>query len=195
MVVPYFLLNKYINILRDNSVSVTYWDRGRDYGSSGEVEAIKNCDAFIIVLPFNDFKMPIQKMPSGIYGELTKAMKLGKRIILAYESSEGPKFYETVIDKLMLAGLPGTGHTFLQDMDSLKNELHVMGRSITRDEKGNPYPKSLMESTRANDVEMSYAGRWGKSLSMSDVSGSMSPTQSFGVVWLNFGPDRRLLLL
>lgn len=189
MSVPVSRLSKYIKVLRDNDVAVTYWDRVRAYGKNGEIEAIENCDTFIIVFPSNEFKMYQNQIPSGSYSEYLRAVKLGKRIVLGYDSSEGIKFYETEVSSNILTGIAGTGHTFLQDMINLKDRLKGLGIEIPRDKKGFPVGVIYEEEVKA-------------SMSTSDkgdliwVDNSVSMSKEEATLW--WGPptrDRRLLLL
>lgn len=120
MTVSQTVLDKTMKHLENLGVAARAWERGTPYK---EEDSIKYCDAFIIILPNNDFECFYpDKLPSGTKKELNLAYDLDKEIYLSYlpMDSDKPKIYCTNSHKDALdwqvdyiGGVAGTHRNFL----------------------------------------------------------------------------------
>jgi hypothetical protein len=95
--------------------NITAWDRLRKY----DPQIVFNCDTFVIVHPFNKFNFALNTLPSGCYNEIQKAIREGKKIVLAYKVSQGDYFfYKTDIRNGFLHGVGGSTGDFCSDLEA-----------------------------------------------------------------------------
>jgi hypothetical protein len=96
----------YIEAAKKLGADVNYWTRGTVYNEQDNIAA---CDAFVLVLPSEEFKHSIERLPAGCKHELMLAQRRGKNICLAYRPMTGiPSFYDTSISASTISGIGGS---------------------------------------------------------------------------------------
>lgn len=98
--VPQQTLDKYTQKLRGwiTHDKVWWYQRGSAYKEVFFNKVIQDADAFILVLPNNEFKLPIERLTAGCKRELIHALNNNKPTYLAYEAASGFNIYEAVIE-------------------------------------------------------------------------------------------------
>lgn len=128
--VPQQTLDKYIKKLRQclPTEQVRYYKRGTSYDEGVYDMTIYGADAFVLVLPDNSFRLPLDKLTAGCKRELILAMSCNKRLYLAYEAAQGFNIYEAVIIyengiPKRFEGIAGTSGNFEKSTRLPKQEL------------------------------------------------------------------------
>ncbi len=97
---------------------INYWDRVNKYDNN----FIKNCDIFILVLPFNCFKHHIDDLPIGCKKELTEAKERNKKICISYINSfKEPNLYNINMYDGIIEGVIGSAHTIYSTIKLFKD--------------------------------------------------------------------------
>lgn len=93
------------------SASIYAWTSSLNYSD----KPVRECDIFVFCFADFSFKGPASKLPSGVMKELGIAHSLGKKIYLAYKTSNGyTGIYEVAISFLAnsINGIAATSHKF-----------------------------------------------------------------------------------
>lgn len=105
-------------IVKRRFLIADYWNR-----LSYDPTTLEIANYFAIILPGNKFKMHIDDLPIGCKKELMKAMALGKKLLLCYESQLGKNVYKAEIINNVIQGIPGTSDILAQ-IDTSMEELN-----------------------------------------------------------------------
>ena len=88
------------------NVSVRYWVRGTTYNLD---DVVNTCDAFVLMLPNNQFQCRIDSLPPGCKKELQQAVAHYRPLFIAYrDSSSEINFYGASIRNGMVSGITGS---------------------------------------------------------------------------------------
>lgn len=89
------VLEECAEVVKGFNSEVYYWERGTYYSDA----SLKNCDAFVLILPESRFKMKLSDLPIGCRKELKQARDLGKELFLGYRAADGHiKIYSLSIE-------------------------------------------------------------------------------------------------
>lgn len=104
-----------------------YWERGRPYSD----EDLKTSNAFVLILPNNQFEARITNLPSGCKKELMQAHMLGIPIYLAYQlkTTKEIKIFDTTLTDLTIKGVQGTSRQLQIDIDEY-SKIHKVVKEI-----------------------------------------------------------------
>jgi hypothetical protein len=88
----------------------THWKRG---SFNYDPTMLATADVVIIVHPNNSFDFRLEELPVGVRKEFDEAIKLNKKVLLAYHGviSDSYNFYTMDIGRDKAKGLAGTGNT------------------------------------------------------------------------------------
>lgn len=119
--IPEKTLDKYVQAASKLGVRVSYWSRGTIYC---ETPNITSCDAFVLILPEEQFKCSLSKLPAGCRSELTTAMTHHKNIFLGYTTAEGyVRFYTTNVTQGEIRGQGGSTSLLIREIDAYKSKV------------------------------------------------------------------------
>ena len=105
---------KVITFLTTGNFLVDIWNRK---SGSYDKNSIERCDYFLLIPPNNDWRFDVTQLPSGCSMEVKKAIKLGKKIFIAYMNVHATyNIYETELDGELMSGIPGTGNSIFNDI-------------------------------------------------------------------------------
>lgn len=126
---PNRVLSKYVSAAEALKANVSYWRRGTTYG---ELPNILACDAFVIILPQEQFNCSLSSLPPGCRLELKEAEKAGKSIYIGYTPADRKaKFYEAAVAGA-IRGVAGTSDNLPEiiktyETKSFSNFLEFLG--------------------------------------------------------------------
>lgn len=134
--VPIEVLYGFANKLFQLGAGPSFWNREDPYRLQ---DVVDDCDGFVLVLPYNNFKMPVEELPIGCKRELDRALKAKRTIYLAYKNIDGYAIYQAVVNSSdVFTGISGT-----------QGEIgKIIKREITRMNTENP-----LQAMSSNDMK------------------------------------------
>jgi len=98
---------------------IDYWIRNSPYNEN----VLRNCDAFVIMLPKLAWSETIDKLPIGCRRELMLAIQLKKKIYITYKPhmADVASIYESHIAGGIIQGIPVTAGNIKREDFSSKN--------------------------------------------------------------------------
>lgn len=148
--VPIGILKKFASIPKNISSNcrVSYWDRKETYHFSHTIE---NCDAFVMILPDNQWGRPIGILPPGCRKELDKAIAYHRPIYLGYINSLGnPTIYKADTNDNFIKGIKGTSGVLETAMKTKEIDYAVTPQSAGREVREVEYPEFITYSENFN---------------------------------------------
>lgn len=128
--IPYDHLKDYVKIIvQRRFLLAECWNR-----VSYDPSMLENADYFAIMLPNNKFKMHIDDLPVDCKKELLKAIDLGKKLLLCYESQLGKNVYKAEIINNVIQGIAGTSDILAQIDISMQdlNKNDNVGKNVVK---------------------------------------------------------------
>lgn len=200
---------------------VHYWKRGTPYSKEVTQTVISAVDAFIVILPDNEFKFGINSLPSGTRSELLYAISVkeegllnNKEIFIAYTNkADGAMFYSASYNKEgLIQGVSGSKYNFREYCSNFKTKT---SQEVEREERIDPILLShIADITGMTKDQVKAKAAWllkrgGHSMVTEwlekigvrpKYNTEKRPLESFKMVILDLTPqkeeyDRRILLL
>lgn len=117
-------VHKAADLFEKENIDVEFWSKGTVYNESRYTKIIQEADAFVIFLPDNKFKLPINQLTRGIKSEYGVAVMAGVPIYLAYHSGEGVGIYD--IEE------GGTKGGYVSGIGGTRNHIFKINKEIER---------------------------------------------------------------
>lgn len=145
-------LHMYVKAAEKLGTEVDYWRRGTSYCERGNIE---KCDAFILVLPSEEFKHSIERLPAGCKQELMLAQRHGKNIYIAYRPMTAiPSFYEADIRHGLIGGIDGSSRMLASTIiKHIGEEMHTDFYKCLGTTEMNPCSEVYISSMISSDIK------------------------------------------